>query len=93
MSTLAPLWATISRITEPPEPITSRILSTGILMVSMRGRARRARCARRKTLPISPRMCMRPASLLERHAHDLLGDASDLDVHLQRVMPFSVPPP
>src|SRR5258708_2050641 len=37
MLTLAPLTSTISRITLPPEPITSRILSLGIEMVTMRG--------------------------------------------------------
>ena len=37
MLILAPVFSTISRITLPPEPITSRILSVGIFMVSMRG--------------------------------------------------------
>src|SRR4028119_2236425 len=37
MSILAPVFSTISRMTLPPEPMTSRILSTGICMVSMRG--------------------------------------------------------
>ena len=37
MSILAPVFSTISRITLPPEPITSRILSTGIFSTSMRG--------------------------------------------------------
>ena len=31
------------------------------------------------------------ARLVERDAHDLLGDAGDLDVHLQGVTPCSVP--
>src|ERR671913_357257 len=59
MSTLAPVVATISRITLPPVPMTSRILSLGIDMVSAL---------------ISLRQC---------DLHDLLGDAGDLDVHLQ----------
>ena len=50
------------RIILPPGPMTSRILSTGILMVTMRG-------AKVDMLPrvapsvfaISPRMCIRPA--------------------------------
>jgi len=37
MSTLAPVVATISRITLPPVPITSRILSVGMEMVSIFG--------------------------------------------------------
>ena len=61
MSILAPVSATISRITLPPEPITSRILSTGILMVSIFGAYspsswRGASMA----LVISPRMWSRP---------------------------------
>ena len=52
----------ISRITLPPEPITSRILSTGILMaiirgangeISLRGSA--------MVFAISPKMCIRPS--------------------------------
>ena len=37
MSTLAPVVATISRITLPPVPITSRIFDLSIEIVSMRG--------------------------------------------------------
>ena len=75
------------RIILPPGPMTSRILSTGIRIVTMRGAKRRdvLRAARRAPRCILPRMCSRPlARLLERLAHDLGGDAADLDVHLQR---------
>src|SRR3546814_5510885 len=37
MSTLAPVVATISRITLPPVPMTSRIFDLSICIVSMRG--------------------------------------------------------
>ena len=37
MSILAPVTSAISRITLPPEPITSRILSLGMVIVVMRG--------------------------------------------------------
>ena len=62
MSILAPVFSTISRITLPPEPITSRILSTGILNTSMRG-ACSPSSARAEVIAfaISPRMCMRPS--------------------------------
>ncbi|MNE00030.1 hypothetical protein D3C80_924250 [compost metagenome] len=67
MSILAPVFSTISRITLPPEPITSRILSTGILMVSILGAcspssARGASMA----FDISSRMCRRPAEACVR---------------------------
>src|SRR6516164_5541341 len=75
MSILAPVFSTISRITLPPEPITSRILSTGMLNTSMRGQRLR-HLAQDVHAPV--------LRLAERDAHDLLGDAGDLDVHLQR---------
>ena len=37
MSILQPVCSTISRITLPPEPITSRIFSFGTLIMVMRG--------------------------------------------------------
>ena len=73
-------------MTAPPLPITSRIFSGLILIVIMRG----ACCE------ISVRACgsacciMREdvhaafARLRQRDLHDLLRDALDLDVHLQR---------
>ena len=62
MLILAPVFSTISRITLPPVPITSRILSVGIFIVSMRG-ANSPSSARApvSALPISPRMCRRPS--------------------------------
>ena len=61
MLILAPVFSTISRITLPPVPITSRILSVGILNVSMRG-AYSPSSARAvlSAFAISPRMCRRP---------------------------------
>jgi len=68
------------------------ILSVGILMVSMRGacspssaRAVRSLCHFIEDVHAAI------ARLIERHMHDLFGDAGDLDIHLQRVMPVSVP--
>ena len=85
MSIWVPVSLVIAWMTEPPLPITSRILSGWILMVSRRGAYSdiSARGALR-TLAISPRMCRRPClGLGQRDLHDLLGDAVDLDVHLQ----------
>ena len=86
MSTLAPVVATISRITLPPVPITSRILSVGMVMrLDLRrvfadllagagdGLGHLAQDVQAAVL-----------RLAERLLHDLLGDAGDLDVHLQR---------
>src|SRR5262244_514246 len=62
MSILAPVFSTISRITLPPDPITSRILSTGMLNTSMRGACSPSwsRCWA-SAFDISPKMCMRPS--------------------------------
>ena len=62
MLILAPVFSTISRITLPPVPITSRILSVGIFIVSMRG-ANSPSSARAPVIAllISPRMCRRPS--------------------------------
>ena len=62
ISTFAPVTSQISRITLPPVPITSRILSRGIDIVVMRGAlsdtlSRAALIA----LSISPRICIRPS--------------------------------
>src|SRR4028118_2115794 len=105
MSTLAPVCATISRMTLPPVPITSRILSLGICSVSIRGaRADSSPRVSPSALAISPRALgpgavgrQRAGGLAQRlghvaedvgaavlglgqgDAHDLLGDARDLD--------------
>ena len=86
MSILAPDSATISRITEPPEPITSRILSVGILIVSMRGAYSPSSVARagQGLRHLAEDVQAPVMRLLKRNAHDLFGDAGDLDVHLQR---------
>ena len=86
MSTLAPDSSTIERITLPPEPMTSRILSTAICMVSMRGAW--AENSVRPAVSAFDHLAedVHPAVLRlgERLLHDRRGDAGDLDVHLQR---------
>jgi hypothetical protein len=86
MSIVVPVSSVSARMTAPPLPITSRIFSGLILNVIMRG----ACC------DTSVRACgsaflhqvqdVHPAlaRLRQRDRHDLLGDALDLDVHLQR---------
>ena len=86
MSILAPVFSTISRITLPPEPITSRILSVGILITSMRG-AYSPSCGAglgQRLGHLAEDVQAAVLGLAERDLHDLLGDARDLDVHLQR---------
>jgi hypothetical protein len=49
------------RMVLPPGPMTSRILSTGIRIVTMRGaKADMALRGSEIAFAISPRMCMRP---------------------------------
>ena len=85
MSTLAPVSATISRITLPPVPMTSRIFDLSIWIVSMRGAwARELGAGGAQRLGhLAEDVRAAGLRLLERLAHDLLGDAGDLDVHLQ----------
>ena len=62
MSTLAPVVATISRITLPPVPITSRIFDLSIVKVSIRGAcADSSSRVSPSAFAISPRMCARPS--------------------------------
>ena len=86
MLILAPVFSTISRITLPPVPITSRILSVGILMVSMRGANSPTSDAGgvERLGHFAEDVQTAVLGLAERDLHDLLGDAGDLDVHLQR---------
>ncbi len=86
MSIFAPAFRTISRITEPPEPMTSRILSIGILIVSMRGACSPSSVAgaRQRLGHLAEDVEAALVRLLDGDPHDLLGDAGDLDVHLQR---------
>ena len=74
------------RIILPPGPMTSRILSTGIRMVTMRGANAEIDCPRRGERLVHLAEDVQPAAarLLERLPHHLGGDAGDLDVHLQR---------
>ncbi len=86
MSTLAPEVSTISRITLPPEPITSRILSVGMFMVSMRGRmgAERRAAFGQGLAHLAQDVHAAVLGLRQRLLHDLGRDARNLDVHLQR---------
>ena len=62
MSTLAPVSATISRITLPPVPMTSRIFALSICIVSIRGAwAESSSRVWSSALAISPRMWARPS--------------------------------
>ena len=93
MSILVPVCSVISRITLPPEPITSRILSFGTLITVMRG----AVAATSERLPdrpfaISPRMCRRP-SLACSSAIFMISKVMDVILMSiwSEVMPCSVP--
>ena len=62
MSILAPVVSVISRMTLPPEPITSRIFSFGMLNVVIRGAfSLTSSRAPVSALAISPRICRRPS--------------------------------
>ena len=83
---LAPVFSTISRITLPPVPITSRILSVGIFKVSMRGAnsPSSARAPVERLAHFAKNMQPALPGLGQGDPHDLFVDAGDLDVHLQR---------
>ena len=74
------------RITLPPGPIRSRILSTGICSVRICGACFdfSVRCSAQVRVHRVQQEEPAAARLLQRLAHDLRGDAADLDVHLQR---------
>ena len=93
MSTLAPDSSTMPRITLPPEPITSRILSGLICMVSMRGAwTENSALPSLSALAISPRMCMR-ASFAWASACFMISGVmpATLMSICSEVMPASVP--
>ena len=77
MLILAPVFSTISRITLPPEPITSRILSVGMCMTSMRGAnsPSSARAPESALRHLAEDVQAAVLGLAERDLHDLLGDA------------------
>ena len=87
MSILAPVFSTISRMTLPPVPITSRILSTAMLNTSMRGA-----CSPSSVAVLGQRLRhvtqdVQPAVAWPARGQCCMissGDAGDLDVHLQR---------
>ncbi len=67
-SILTPVRSTIERMVLPPEPMRSRVFSTGILIVMMPS-----------VSAILPRMCRRPwRRLFERLAHDVHRDGHSL---------------
>ena len=86
MSILAPVVSVISRMTLPPEPMTSRIFSFGMLKVVIRGALSltSSRGAGQRLGHLAEDMAAAVARLVQRDPHDLLGDRGDLDVHLQR---------
>ena len=60
-SIFTPVRSTMLRMVLPPEPMTSRIFSTGILIVMMRGaKVEMSARAVPSVSAILPRMCMRP---------------------------------
>ena len=77
----------MSWMTLPPLPITSLILSVGIIMLNILG-AQRLRSSRGWAitgLMISSRIYRRPfAALFKSIGNDLVGQAVDLDIHLDR---------
>ena len=81
-----PVSAVIWRMTLPPAPMTSRILSTGILIVVMRGAygLSSSRLGADDLGHLAEDVHPGVVRLLERVAHDLGGDPGDLDVHLER---------
>ena len=86
MLILAPVFSTISRMTLPPEPITSRILSVGIVhdLDARRELAEFGAGAGERLGHLAEDVQAAVLGLVERDLHDLFGDAVDLDVHLQR---------
>ena len=86
MSICVPVSSVIAWITEPPLPITSRILSGWILMVIRRGANSLISGARRgqRLGHLAEDVQAAVLGLRQRDLHDLFGDALDLDVHLQR---------
>ncbi len=82
-SILTPVRSTIERMVLPPEPIRSRIFSTGILIVMMRGAPLRH---------LAEDVQAALARLFERLAHDVYRDGHSLLTSICRaVMPVAVP--
>ena len=83
---LAPVESWMPRIVSPPLPMTSRILSTGIWMVSMRGAVSRISYAGRGDFAEHGGEDVGTTflGLLERTTEDIGGKALGLVVHLKR---------
>ena len=86
MSILAPVFSTISRMTLPPEPMTSRILSVGMCddLDARRVFAELGAGLGKRLRHLAEDVQAAVLGLGEGDPHDLLGDALDLDVHLER---------
>ena len=86
MSIVVPVSSVSARITAPPLPMTSRIFSGLILKRDHARRVLRQLGARvrQRFLHEVQDMHAAFARLRQRDRHDFLGDALDLDVHLQR---------
>ena len=93
MSILQPVCSTISRITLPPVPITSRIFSFGTFMMVMRGAvAATSPRAPVSALAISPRMCIRPSRACSSAMRMMSGVIEVILMSIcSAVMPLSVP--
>ena len=92
MSTLAPDSSTISRITLPPEPITSRILSVGICRVSIFGAYSEKPCGAESDLFISPKICRRPSLACAKACFMMSGVMPAILMSIcNEVMPDAVP--
>ena len=93
MSILQPVCSTISRITLPPVPITSRIFSFGTFMMVIRG-AVAATSSRAPVIAfdISPRMCIRPSRACASAMRMISGVIEVILMSIcSAVMPTSVP--
>ena len=85
MSIEVPVSSVSARMTAPPLPITSRIFSGLILnVIHARRVLRDFRTGCGIACCIAPECAAGPRAPGQRDRHDLLGDALDLDVHLQR---------
>ena len=79
-----PVSSVSARITEPPLPITSLILSGLILMgVNTRSEFGDITAWRVDSLFHHARMCRRAPFAVQSNLHDLFGDTFNFDIHLQ----------
>ncbi len=92
MSTLAPVVATISRMTLPPVPDdVADLYKVDLHRLDLAACADSSSRVWSSALAISFRMRAAFLALGRATSHDLSGDAGDLDVHLHRGDAFSPP--